>query len=119
MRVGRKTDLRRIKQYEKNARNECGNVTRRTRYVPGHVHQRVERVERVPERVAAVLFGHVRRRRHRLAAVALLHAVLDYVVDKVHGPAHLAEHCVPVLAGLRAVRVPQTRLHKRRRVTDR
>lgn len=69
----------RIKRCGKNVRNErCGPIVK---YVPGHVHQRVERVEGVPERVAAVLFGHVRRRRHRLAAVALLHTVLDYVVD--------------------------------------
>lgn len=79
--------------------------------LPGHVDERVQDVERVSKRVAAVLFGHVRRHGRRIAA-AVLYAVLDHVMDQVHGPAHLAEHRVPVLARLRTVRVSQACLQK-------
>lgn len=77
--------------------------------LPRHVDKRVQDVERVAKCVAAVLFGYVRCQGHGLAAT-LLHAVFNYVMDQVHGPAHLAEHGVSILAGLRAVGVPQTRL---------
>lgn len=77
--------------------------------IPRHVDKRVQNIERVAKCVATVLFRYVRCQGHGLAA-ALLHAIFDHVMDQVHGPAHLAEHRVSVLAGLRAVRVPQARL---------
>lgn len=78
--------------------------------IPCHVNKRVQNVERVAKCVTAVLFRYtIRCQGHGLAAT-FLHAVFDHVMNQVHGPAHLAEHRVAILACLRAIWVPQARL---------